>query len=61
MNLQMAESEAEEDFITNKLTKKLEALRTEKNELLAKVELEEEYLTNNLQKRLNTVSLFYPG
>lgn len=53
----MASAEAEEDFIANKLTKKLELLRAEKNELLATVELEEEYLTNNLQKKLNQVRL----
>jgi len=46
------EVEAEEEYITMKLIKRLEKLKTEKTELVARVEREEEYLTNTLQKKL---------
>eukprot|EP01124_Arcella_intermedia_P000655 TRINITY_DN10354_c0_g1_i2.p1 TRINITY_DN10354_c0_g1~~TRINITY_DN10354_c0_g1_i2.p1 ORF type:complete len:389 (+),score=146.66 TRINITY_DN10354_c0_g1_i2:71-1237(+) len=46
------EVEAEEEFITIKLIKRLEELKNEKTDLVARVEREEEYLTNTLQKKL---------
>jgi chromosome segregation ATPase len=47
--------EAEEEFITIKLLKRLEEIKSEKAHLMNQVEQEEEYLTNNLQKRLEKV------
>ena len=47
--------EQEEEFITNKLMKRLEQLKNEKQTLANEVEQEEEYLINNLQKRLTKV------
>jgi hypothetical protein len=48
-------AEAEEEFITIKLLKRLEELKTERAKLLFQVEQEEEYLTNTLQKHLQRV------
>jgi len=45
--------EAEEEFITNNLLKKLEKVQGEKHELLWQLEREEEYLTNTLQKKFS--------
>jgi outer membrane phospholipase A len=70
-SLKLASSEAQEEYITNMLLKKLEAITTERDELVARVaviqkerealivqlEQEEEYLTNTLQKKLTTVRL----
>jgi len=50
-----AEVEQEEEFITNKLTKRLAELQGEKERLALEVELEEEFLTNTLQKKLDEV------
>jgi len=47
--------EAEEEFITIKLLKRLEEIKSEKAHLMNQVEQEEEYLTNTLQKRLQKV------
>jgi len=47
--------EAEEEFITIKLLKRLEEIKAEKADLMNQVEQEEEYLTNTLQKRLQKV------
>jgi len=47
--------EAEEEFITIKLLKRLEEIKSEKSQLMNQVEQEEEYLTNTLQKRLEKV------
>lgn len=44
--------EQEEEFITNKLMKRLKQLKDEKQNLANEVEQEEEYLVNTLQKRL---------
>ena len=44
--------EQEEELIANKLMKRLELLKREKQSLAREVEQEEEYLTNNLQKRM---------
>ncbi|KAI9269063.1 hypothetical protein BDA99DRAFT_503432 [Phascolomyces articulosus] len=46
-------AEQEEEYISNKLLKRISGLKKEKGELLVQVEQEEEYLTNMLQKRLN--------
>lgn len=46
-------AEREEEFIANRLMKKLEKLQMEKESLVLQVEQEEELLTNTLQKKLN--------
>lgn len=65
----MASAEAQEEYVTNMLLKRLDAITTERDELVARVaviqkerealivqlEQEEEYLTNTLQKKLTTV------
>lgn len=52
---QQKQSEAEEEYITNTLLKRLEKLKSEKSEILLQVEREEEYLTNTLHKRVEAV------
>ncbi|KAI9297950.1 hypothetical protein K502DRAFT_362847 [Neoconidiobolus thromboides FSU 785] len=47
-----ASAEQEEEFISNRLLKKISGLKKEKGDLLQLVEQEEEYLTNSLQKRI---------
>lgn len=47
--------EQEEEFLVNKLSKRLNQLKREKQTLANEVEQEEEYLVNNLQKRLAKV------
>lgn len=46
-------AEQEEEFISNRLLKRITGLKKEKGELLLQVEQEEEYMTNMLQKKLN--------
>mmetsp|Transcript_6885 Transcript_6885/g.20945 ORF Transcript_6885/g.20945 Transcript_6885/m.20945 type:complete len:175 (+) Transcript_6885:114-638(+) len=46
------EIEAEEESITNRLNKKLNALHSEKEQLAREIEQEEEYLTQTLQAKL---------
>ncbi|RUS20810.1 hypothetical protein BC938DRAFT_475499 [Jimgerdemannia flammicorona] len=46
-------AEQEEEYISNKLLKRISGLKKEKGELLLQVEQEEEYLTNTLQKKLS--------
>ncbi|ORX58713.1 hypothetical protein DM01DRAFT_1381388 [Hesseltinella vesiculosa] len=46
-------AEQEEEYISNKLLKRISGLKKEKGELLMQVEQEEEYMTNMLQKKLN--------
>ncbi|CAG8529272.1 8166_t:CDS:2 [Paraglomus occultum] len=48
-----ASAEQEEEYISNKLLKRISGLKKEKGELLVQVEQEEEYLTNTLQRKLN--------
>jgi coiled-coil domain-containing protein 6 len=48
--------EQEEEFITNKLMKRLQQLKDEKQTLANEVEHEEEYLVNTLQKRLQKLN-----
>jgi len=56
-NLEMqAKVEQEEEFISNKLLKRLEQLKREKQALANEVEQEEEFLTNTLQKRLEKLN-----
>ena len=45
-------SEAEEEFITNALLKKMSALKASKEELALAVEQEEEQMTNQLMKKI---------
>lgn len=47
-----ASAEQEEEFISNRLLKRIAGLKKEKGELLVQVEQEEEFLTNSLQKKL---------
>jgi coiled-coil domain-containing protein 6 len=56
-NLQVQKQvEQEEEYITNKLMKRLEQLKNEKQVLVNEVEQEEEYLVNNLHKRLEKLN-----
>ncbi|KAJ3159980.1 hypothetical protein HDU86_001245 [Geranomyces michiganensis] len=48
-----ASAEQEEEYIANKLMKRINNLKKEKGELLLKVEQEEEMITNTLQKKLS--------
>ena len=52
---QQLQAEQEEEYITNKLMKRLEALKHEKEELARQVEVEEEMITNALTKKLQKV------
>lgn len=58
MILQQASAEQEEEFISNKLLKRINSLKKEKSELLLKVEQEEEAITSTLQKKLRQVITF---
>ena len=49
------QAEQEEEYITNKLMKRLETLKSEKEELARQVEVEEEMITNALTKKLQKV------
>lgn len=49
---QIADTEAEEELISNQLIKRLEAIKAEKEQLAMAVDREEEFLTNTLQKKL---------
>ncbi|KAJ3034716.1 hypothetical protein HDV00_004762 [Rhizophlyctis rosea] len=51
VNLQ-ASAEQEEEYISNKLLKRINSLKKEKSELLLKVEHEEEMITSTLQQKL---------
>lgn len=52
---QFIASEREEELITNRLMKRMEELKQEKEVLARQVEQEEEYLTNTLQQKLETL------
>ena len=54
---QQNQVEQEEEAITNRLMKRLEQLKREKQALANEVEQEEEFLTNTLQKKLDKVNL----
>lgn len=53
--MQQLQAEQEEEYITNKLMKRLEALKQEKEDLARQVEVEEEMITNALTKKLQKV------
>lgn len=53
--LQQAKAEQEEEFISNTLLKKIQALKKEKETLALNYEQEEECLTNDLSRKLNQV------
>eukprot|EP00299_Pterocystis_sp_00344_P016511 c8284_g1_i1.p1 GENE.c8284_g1_i1~~c8284_g1_i1.p1 ORF type:complete len:336 (-),score=82.55 c8284_g1_i1:940-1920(-) len=48
--------EQEEEFITNRLTKRLEELKLAKESLIRQVEAEEEHVTNTLQAKLRQLT-----
>ena len=56
MIFQQAKAEQEEEFISNTLLKKIQALKKEKESLALNYEQEEECLTNDLSRKLNQVS-----
>lgn len=55
--LQQARAEQEEEFISNTLFKKIQALQKEKETLAVNYEKEEEFLTNELSRKLMQVSV----
>lgn len=55
VNIQ-AKAEQEEEFISNTLLKKIQALKKEKETLAHHYEQEEECLTNDLSRKLNQVT-----
>lgn len=55
---QQARAEQEEEFISNTLFKKIQALQKEKETLAVNYEKEEEFLTNELSRKLMQVSGF---
>eukprot|EP01138_Halocafeteria_seosinensis_P006489 gb/GECG01006633.1/.p1 GENE.gb/GECG01006633.1/~~gb/GECG01006633.1/.p1 ORF type:complete len:587 (+),score=134.16 gb/GECG01006633.1/:1-1761(+) len=55
MSKLVSSAEMEEEYITNKLMKKLSTLKQEKEKLALEVDREEEFLTNTLQKKLSKV------
>lgn len=58
---QQARAEQEEEFISNTLFKKIQALQKEKETLAVNYEKEEEFLTNELSRKLMQVNyLFSP-
>ena len=48
----MSEVEQEEEFLTNTLGKRLEAVKREKVQLELQLEQEQEYVTNKLQNQV---------
>ena len=52
-----AKAEQEEEFISNTLLKKIQALKKEKENLALNYEQEEECLTNDLSRKLDQVRL----
>lgn len=54
--MQQARAEQEEEFISNTLFKKIQALQKEKETLAVNYEKEEEFLTNELSRKLMQVS-----
>ena len=55
--LQQAQAEAEEEFISNTLLKKIHSLKKEKEALAMNYEQEEEFLTNDLTRKLAQVRI----
>lgn len=56
---QQVRAEQEEEFISNTLLKKIQALKKEKETLAHHYEQEEECLTNDLSRKLTQVSIVY--
>lgn len=54
--VQQARAEQEEEFISNTLFKKIQALQKEKETLAVNYEKEEEFLTNDLSRKLMQVN-----
>ena len=54
-----AKAEQEEEFISNTLLKKIQALKKEKENLALNYEQEEECLTNDLSRKLNQVKFMF--
>lgn len=54
--LQQAKAEQEEEYISNTLLKKIQALKKEQEALAINYEQEEECLTNDLFRKLSQVS-----
>jgi len=52
-------AEQQEEYISNTLLKKIEALKNEKEQLARNYEQEEEFLTNDLSRKLLQVSLHF--
>ena len=55
-SLQQARAEQEEEYISNKLLKKIQDLKKDKEKLVMNYEREEEYLTNDLSRKMMLVS-----
>jgi len=51
-------AEQQEEYISNTLLKKIEALKNEKEQLARNYEQEEEFLTNDLSRKLMQVSAY---
>jgi len=51
-------AEQQEEYISNTLLKKIEALKNEKEQLARNYEQEEEFLTNDLSRKLLQVSAY---
>lgn len=58
LSLQQARAEQEEEFISNTLLKKIQALKKEKETLALNYEQEEECLTNDLSRKLSQVGIY---
>lgn len=56
---QQARAEQEEEFISNTLFKKIQALQKEKETLAVNYEKEEEFLTNELSRKLMQVNALF--
>lgn len=54
--LQQLMAEQQEEFISNTLLKKIQVLKSEKEQLARNYEQEEEFLTNDLSRKLLQVS-----
>lgn len=52
MDPQQLQAEQEEEYLTNRLMKRLATLKQEKEDLARQVEVEEEMITNKLSKKL---------
>lgn len=53
--LQQAAAEQEEDYISNKLLRRIDEVKAEKARLLQQLERDEQYMADTLQKQLKQV------